>query len=290
MRKIILLPALLLAFVFRLPAQVEMELVLDQDQFLRSESLPVRVRITNLSGQTLHLGKDPDWLSFMVNSGNGVSLPRAGDGPVTRPFDLESSKTATLQADLTQYFNLSEEGHYTVSAKANFQQLSLEVGAKPKTFSINVGIKLWASNFGIPQTDPPQIRKYALQQASFLKVKKIYARVTDVSEARVYRVVNLGSLVSISQPEALVDQSSNLHVLFQDDSRTFSYTIVNPNGEIIIRRTYEYSETRPRLRADENGLVHVSGGARRVMPNDLPPARVVPAPTIPSTNPVAVPK
>lgn len=285
-----LLPALLLAFAFRLSAQVEMELVLDQDQFLRSESLPVRVRITNLSGQTLHLGKDPNWLSFTVDSGNGVSLPRQGDGPVTRPFDLESSKSATLQADLTQYFNLTEMGHYTVSAKANFQQLNLEVGAKPKTFSINIGIKLWERNFGIPLTDPPQTRKYALQQASFLKQKRIYARVTDLSEARVYRVVSLGSLVSISQPEALVDQSSNLHVLFQDDSRTFSYSIVNPGGEIIIRRTYEYSETRPRLRADENGLVQVSGGSRRVMPNDLPPVRMAPAPTIPSTNPVAVPK
>ena len=290
MRNIIFLPALLLAFAVRLPAQVTMELLLDQDQFLRSESLPVRIRITNLSGKTLHLGKDPNWMSFTVDPGNGVSLPRQGEGPVTRPFELESSKTATLQADLTQYFNLSEEGHYTVSAKANFQELDLEVGVKPKTFSINVGIKLWERNFGIPLTDPPQMRKYALQQASFLKQKKIFARVTDVSETRVYRVVNLGSLVSISQPEALVDQSSNLHVLFQDDSRTFTYSIVNSGGEIIIRRTYEYSETRPRLRADENGLVNVSGGARRVMPNDLPPARTAPAPTTPSTNSIAAPK
>lgn len=274
----------------QLPAQVTMELLLDQDHFLRNESLPVRIRITNLSGQTLRLGRDPGWLTFSVDDGNGKALPRLAEEPVTRPFDLESAKTATLQADLTHYFNLMEMGNYTVSAKASFQQLNLEAGVKPKTFSINVGSKLWERNFGVPQTDPLQSRKYALQQASFIKQRKLYARVSDVSEARVYRVVNLGSLVSISQPEAQVDQSSNLHVLFQDDSRTFSYSIVNPDGEIIIRRTYEYSETRPRLRADGSGLILVEGGVRKVTPKDLPPPRVTPAPTVPSTNPIAAPK
>ena len=44
--------------VLRASAQVSVELVLDQEQFLPSESLPVAVKITNRSGQQLHLGAE----------------------------------------------------------------------------------------------------------------------------------------------------------------------------------------------------------------------------------------
>lgn len=283
MRKIFLPLALLLTLLARVSAQVTMELVLDQEQFIRSESVPLRVRITNTSGQTLHLGKDPNWLSFTVDGENGVSLPRLAQVPVTRPFDLESSKTVTLQTDLMLYFNLAEVGHYTVAAKANLSQINLEVGVKPKTFDITTGTKIWERDFGVPHTTPPDARKYALQQATFLKQMRIYARVTDVSESRVFRVQMLGSLVSFSKPEALVDSSSNLHVLFQDGQSSFSYCIVNPNGETIIRRTYDYTGTRPRLGASEGGIPSVTGGARRVTLNDLPPP-------VTSTNAINAPK
>ncbi|MST93876.1 MAG: hypothetical protein EXS33_01140 [Pedosphaera sp.] len=287
MRKILLLLALLGALLARVSAQeVTMEIVLDQEQYLRAEAVPVFVRISNLSGRTLRLGMDPNWLTFTVDA-DGVLLPRQGEGPVTRPFDLESSKTVTLRADLTQHFNLTELGRYTVTAKASLQQLNLGIGAKPKTFNIATGIKLWERDFGVPESNPPEARKYALQQVVFLKQKKIYVRVTNVDESKVFRVTPLGTLISFSQPEARVDQSSNLHVLFQDDARNFSYFIVNPSGDIIIRRAYDYTETRPQLAATQNGLILVTGGVRRVMPSDLPPPA---APKAASTNAIPVPK
>ena len=47
---------LFLALAFAAQAQVSVELLIDQEQFLRDESLPVKVRIVNRSGQTLHFG------------------------------------------------------------------------------------------------------------------------------------------------------------------------------------------------------------------------------------------
>ena len=55
-------------------AQVSVELVLDQEQFLLNESLPVRARITNRSGQALQLGQEKDWLSFTIESRDDLAL------------------------------------------------------------------------------------------------------------------------------------------------------------------------------------------------------------------------
>src|SRR2546422_6056524 len=62
-------------------AQVSVELALDQDQFLPGESLEVGVRITNFSGQTLHLGKDNDWLRFTIEGRDNYIVPGSVDVP-----------------------------------------------------------------------------------------------------------------------------------------------------------------------------------------------------------------
>jgi hypothetical protein len=72
-------------------AQVTVEVALDQDQFLPSEMLPVAVKITNQSGQPLHLGADANWLTFSVESADGSSwskMRRCRWGE----FDLDSSQ------------------------------------------------------------------------------------------------------------------------------------------------------------------------------------------------------
>src|SRR4051794_407558 len=55
----------------RAAAQVSVEIVLDQQQFLKDESVPLKVRITNRSGQTVHFGKSKDWLTFSAESRDG---------------------------------------------------------------------------------------------------------------------------------------------------------------------------------------------------------------------------
>jgi hypothetical protein len=254
-------------------AQVTVELVFNQEQFLRNESLPVRLKISNFSGQTLRLGGHPGWLSFAIEAHEGRSPARIGEIPMPKTFAIESSKTVSLQLDLMPYFELSEPGRYTLTAKVEVPQLEKEVAAAPKTFDIISGTRLWEKEVGIPGTTPPVVRKYALQQATFLKQMRLYARVTGEEETRVIRVLPLGVLLSFSNPEALVDRSSNLHVLFQNGPFSFLYSVVTPDAEQIIRQTFDYSKTRPRLTAEEDGRVLVIGGQRKVSASDLPPPR-----------------
>jgi hypothetical protein len=67
-----------------------------------------------------------------------------------------------------------------------------------------------------------------------------------------------------------VDRLSNLHVLSQIGARSFSYSVINPNGEVIARQTHDYTKKRPVLRANADGKISVVGGVRRMTANDLP--------------------
>src|SRR4030095_17016010 len=164
----------------RLTAQVTVEVVLDQDQYLRDESLPVKVRITNRSGQTLHLGTEPDWLTFSIEGVEGARAAKLTEVPVPGEFSLESSLMADRLVDLMPYFDLSRPGRYLVTAVLKIKQWNEELGSPPKTFDIIRGAKIWEQEFGVPAKEgQPEVRKYALQQANYMKQLKLYLRLTD---------------------------------------------------------------------------------------------------------------
>jgi len=260
-------------------AQVTVELTQEQDQFLPAESLPLAVRITNRSGQTLRLGRGEDWLTFSVETHDGEVVPKLGDVPVGGEFELESSRVATLRVDLAPYFALSQPGRYSVTATMQIKDWNESVRSQPKGFDIIEGARLWEQAIGVPNSAPgtnalPEVRKFILQQANYLKSQlRLYVRLTDASGARTFRVLPIGPMVSFGRPEPQVDKFSNLHLLYQEGPRSFNYTVINPEGEIIARRTYDYADKRPRLQPDAEGKVLVTGGVRRPTPQDVPPSK-----------------
>jgi hypothetical protein len=271
--------SLLAAALSSASAQVTVEVTQPQDQFLPGEALPVTVRIMNLSGQTLHLGGDSDWLTFSVESREGVVVPKFGDLPVFEPFELPSSKMATKRMDLAPCFPINQVGRYNIIANVRIKEWGREIASKPKGMDIIEGVSMWQQEFGVPrppgQTNgSPEIRRYILQQANYVEGQlRLYLRVTDFSGTRPLRVFPIGGLISFSRPEHLIDQASDLHVLYQDGPRSFSYTRFSPDGELLARQTHEYIGTRPRLRVDADGNISVFGGLRRITSNDVPPPK-----------------
>jgi len=267
---------LLLATLVQLSAQVTVEVTLEQEQFLPGEALPVAVKIRNRSGQTLRMGREPDWLTFSVESRDGFVATKTGEAPVTGEFRLESAQVATKRVDLAPYFALTRPGRYSAIATVRILEWNGQATSPPKSFDIINGAKLWSQEFGVPPTagttnQPPEIRRYTLQQANYLRTQlRLYLRLTDESESRVLKVVPIGPLVGFSQPQPRVDQHSHLHLLYQTGARTFSYTVINSDGEIIVRQTHEFIGSRPHLQTGEDGKIGVVGGVRRVTSNDLP--------------------
>ena len=267
---------LLLATLVPLSAQVSVEVALDQEQFLPGEALSAAVKIRNRSGQTLRLGREPGWLTFSVESQDGFVVTQSGEPPVTGEFTLESSKVATRRVDLAPFFAMTQPGRYSVTATVRIREWNGQVTSDPKGFDIITGAKLWSQDFGVPvpagaTNRSPEVRRYTLQQANNpRKQLRLYLRLTDEPEAKLLKVFPIGPMVGFSRPEPQVDQFSHLHLLYQDGARTFNYTVINPDGDIIVRQTYDYVGSRPRLQTDRDGKFTVTGGARRLTNSDLP--------------------
>jgi hypothetical protein len=246
----------------------------------------------------LKLGKDDDWLKLTVETDQEFFVTKYGDPPVTEEFELPSSSRATVRVDIAPYFDMSRPGRYRVTASVKVPQLQQEISSEPARVSIIHGTKLWEQEFGLPvragaEPGSAEMRKYALVQSMTQKRIRLYVRVSDRYEARNFRVFPIGPLLSFSRPETQVDRLARLHVLFQSGAHAFTYAIVSPDGEWLVRETHQYGATRPALRTDDEGNISVVGGVRVPSSSDLPgpsaSEAAPPAPASPGGPPAALP-
>lgn len=261
-------------FLFNASAQVAVELKLDQEQFLPGEAIPVTVRVTNYSGQTLHLGGD-GWLTFFIQADDGSLVPQKTDPPVKDPFDLDNGDVGIKRMDLAPYFDLGHDGTYRITATVHIKEWNTDLPSAPQTFDIIEGAELWSQAFGVPDSSapdqPPRVRKYTLVEANYLRNQlRLYVQLIDESNGTVLKVRALGPMISFGRPEAELDNASNLHVLCQTGATAFTYSIISPDGNVAEQETYDYVTTHPRLSEDDKGNIFVLGGVRRAQPGEIP--------------------
>ena len=289
MKNLSLIVALAALIFSRAAAQVTVDLALDQEEFLPGESIPVAVKITNRSGQQLHLGTEPDWVTFSVESGDGFVVTKNSDVPVLGEFDLESSQMGTKHVDIAPYFNMSRPGRYTITATLRIKAWGVEMNSAPKLFDVISGAKLWSQDFGVPATTGyPEMRRFTLEQASYLHDQmRLYMQLSDAAESRIYKTLALGPTVSFTRPEAQVDRTSQLHVLWQSGAQSFLFCLIGTDGTILNRETYDDFGIRPKLVVNDNGDVLVVGGVRRPKPGEVP--NVAPPVELPATTSAPAP-
>ena len=273
-------------------AQVSVEVRMEQVEFVSKEAMPISVRIVNHSGQTLHFGKDPDWLVFSIEAADGHVVNQLANVPVEGEFDLPSSKVAIKKVDVAPYFNLNRFGRYVLHATVKMKDWQVEISnEKPALFEITPGTRMWEQTFGLPPADgeshaKPELRKYILQQVNYTHQMKLYLRITDPLESEVIKVLPIGPMVSFSRPDTMLDQHSNLHLIYQCGARLYNYSVVAPDGTLLIRQAFDVTSTRPHLRVDERGHLGVVDGARRLTSEDVPPT---PDPRAPAPAPAPAP-
>jgi hypothetical protein len=291
--KTLIICLLALAALGRASAQVQLELAQDQSQFMPQEAIRLTAKISNTSGQTIHLGTDPDWLTFDVESIDKEIVSKNSEVPVVDPFDLESSQMGIKHVDLQPYFQLNRIGRYKVTATMRIKSWGLTVSSTPIYFDIIHGAELWSQRFGVMVSTnaTPEPRKYTLIKANFLREQlRLYLQVGNADDTQIYTITPLGPMVSFSTPEQLVDRQTQLHVLWQTGAQSFSYTVAAADGSIILRDTYDNFNSRPHLTVATDGEVEVTGGVRRLKPEDVLRLKKLPlASSLGQTNPPATP-
>gem|GEM_PF-467207 len=280
----LLLAGLLIAPM--LHAQVKVEVLLKQKQFLVKESLEIGVRVVNHSGQTLNLTKG-DWLSISVMDDNNFAVKQIGSMPVAEDVSIESSYMATQWLDIGQTFDFKENARYSIRARVDLFDWSRDFYADAKHFEMIRGASLWEQKFGVPVKAPgelPEIRNYILQQALYLEEPQLYLRITDDSGKTVHAVERLAPIIQVSRPEAQVDTLSRLHVFTQISMKDFAHIIIDPDGTIQQRDTYMIEGYRPTLKVSPSGGVYVAGGIRQLRRTDIPTPPIFLAAATASTN------
>ena len=180
---------------FRTAAQVSVELAQEQDQFLPCEAMPLAVKITNRSGQPIHLGAEPNWLTFTVESTDGFVVLKKSDVPVQGEFELESSQMGIKRVDLAPYFTISKPGRYKIIATLHIPDWAATVTSAPKNFDIVRGAKIWAQEFGVRSgtNAAPEVFKYTLEQSNYLRSQlRLCVQLSDGDETRIFHTESLG--------------------------------------------------------------------------------------------------
>jgi hypothetical protein len=257
---------------------VAADLKLEQTEFLPGEDVPLKVRVLNRSGQELKLGADEHWLQISIVNENNNPCHRMGEVPVQGEFSLLSGEAGIKTVNPTPYFDFRQMGRYRVTATVRIPQWQQEITCKPVSFTVANGVTLpnMANlQFGVPlapgaTNTTPEVRAYSLLKVSFFNIMKLYFRLTD-AHGKILRCYAIDRMMSFSQPEGQIDRFNNFHVLHQTGARSFNYCEINPDGEILKRQTYAYTDTRPVLRMSDDGQIFVAGGGRQVSATDFPP-------------------
>lgn len=274
-------------------ATVELQITLVRALFLPGEPVEVEVALRNSSGRTLVFSPNDDWLDMDVYSitsrvGEGTKVAQFKPVLVETAFKLESAKAVKTRVEISGAFDLMRPGRYKLTASAGYTGAKTRAIAEPIIFHVTLGAKIWEQEFGVRVEGDAQqeTRKYLLQRLTSEKDLRLYATVTDATEANIIRQVPLGRAAGNDSPQAKLDRLNYLHVLHHTGPRLFTHTVVNPQGELLRRATYESpGGPRPGLKHDEDGRVVVTSAERVPRADDLPAFQAAPAPAAPLATP-----
>lgn len=249
-------------------AQIQVELKFKRLQYVAHEPVMATVKITNLAGRDidLHDENGQHWFGFEVNAGEGRLLAPVRQNAPEPALHVEAGKTVTRKINLTPVFPVHDLGSYHVRANVYFADLNKFFYSQTKVFQVADARPIWQKTVGIPDGRPGagEVRTYSLLSNRFPDHTSLYVRVENKNRSVVYTTYSLGRVIAYDEPQAELDRANQLHVLHCAAPRSWAYSHIGLNGELLGHSTFMETKTRPRLRHTADGAIAVSGGMRDV--------------------------
>jgi len=245
------------------------------------EPIKARVVIRNNTGGVLNFdaGREPARFFFEVEFGKNEAVRQTDRSPLLFGVKIVPFETRTNEFNLTELYSMRALGVYKVSACLEWQD-KLFVSA-PIEIEIRRGFEMVRLVAGVPG-ESSVLRAYILEYLSKDDGENVYLRIEDEQARTIYGMFNLGRIVRVRKPELKVDESGNVHVLFQTMSMDFVHTAFTPYGVQLFSRTYTDKSGSIALVNLPNGQISVSlpqsegGAARGAGPPGLPPLESLP--------------
>jgi hypothetical protein len=245
-------------------AQIQVELKFKRLQYIAHEPVMATVKITNLAGRDvdLHDENGQHWFGFEINAGEGRLLAPLRQHAAEPALHVEAGKTVTRKIDLTPDFPVHDFGAYHVRANVYFADLNKFFYSQTKVFEVTDARAIWQKTVGVPEGMPGagEVRTYSLLSNRFPDHTSLYVRVENKNNGVVYTTYLLGRVIAFDEPQAELDRANQLHVLHCAAPRSWAYSHIGLNGELLAHSTFMETKTRPRLRHAPDGAIAVSGG------------------------------
>jgi hypothetical protein len=256
--------ACLFLLVARGEAQIQIDLRLKRLQYIAYEPVMATLGITNLAGRDvdLHNADGQPWFGLEVTGSEGQPIAPLTTNNTQLPLKIEAGKRVTQKINLTSLYPVHDFGTYHVRAHIYFADLSKFFYSQTKLFEVTDARPIWQKTVGIPEgtSGSGSARTYSLLTNRFPDHTSLYVRVEDKDSGIVYATYSLGHAIAFDEPQAELDRANQLHILHCAAPRSWAYSRVGLNGELLARSSFMETKTRPRLFHAADGAVAVRGG------------------------------
>jgi hypothetical protein len=244
-------------------AQIQVQLKFSRLQYIAYEPVMANVTITNRAGRDIDLHDDGTqrWFGFEITGSDGQSIA-ADSSASSEPLHVEAGRTVTQKINLTPRYSIQDFGTYHVRAHVYFSDLGRYFYSPTKVVEITDARPIWKQSVGIPAGSDAggDARTYSLLTNRFADHTSLYIRVEDERRSLVYATYSLGRVIAFDEPHAEIDRENRLHVLHCSAPRTWSYTVIGLNGQLLSRSTLLETKSRPHFARATDGAITVVGG------------------------------
>lgn len=241
-------------------AQLATSLRLAKKQHLAGEPVIAVVTITNHAGRELLFNSDGrfQWLDFVVKTTTGTSVNPKGR-KFFGPMKIGAGQTLAREVDLSEHFQLTEPGNFTVSAVIHPPGDLTEGSSTNRVFfNQSPGRLYWSQKVGV-SAGSGNSREYRILNFAGDTKSQIYAQIIDGRTGQFVRTFLLGDILMLRKPLATVDRDQRMHVMFLATPTMWVHCVVNTDGKLVDRQVHQRGpQGDPQLLTFGDGSVRVS--------------------------------
>ena len=287
--RLVVLALALFGFIHCGSAQLQVDIKLKRTLYVSYEPILITVSMTNLSGNPLPLSdaNDNHWFGFQVETLDGRPIAPRSLNYTNESLVLEAGQKLSRTVNLAPLFPIGEFGGYRIRAAIYAATLKRFFNSPALNIEITDGRPVFQKIVGVPDGMPGagETREITAMTHRLPNSTQLYLRIENKKGGTVFCTHRLGRLVSYGTPEIILDQKNQVHILQNAAPKSFLYSHIGLNGEVLQRKTYSQIVKRPILREGPDGKIQVIGA------QEIDPAAAAAKPAVPSLSdrPVALP-
>jgi hypothetical protein len=241
-------------------AQIAASLRVTKKMHLAGEPVLAVVTITNHAGKELFFRSDGrfQWLGFNVKNGKGDTVAIRGN-KLFGPMKIAAGQTLAREVDLSEHFQLTEPGNFSVSAVINDPGNTTQGTATNRVFfTQSQGSAYWSQKVGLTG-GRSGTREYRLINFAGDSKSHLYAQIRNGTTGQFVRTFMLGDVLMLRKPLATVDRQQRMHVLFLATPSMYVHCVVNTDGGLVARQIHQRGPVGdPQLLTFADGNVQVT--------------------------------